>query len=107
MSGRARIGSLVLFVALAVVAGGLVAWKRAEQRVARAAAASQPEPVETVLVATATAREHLRTSTAIGTVRALRSVVLRNEYAGTVAEVHLTPGAIVEPGTLLLGLDVS
>jgi membrane fusion protein (multidrug efflux system) len=38
---------------------------------------------------------------------ALRSVTLRNEVAGTVRQVTLTPGDIVEPGAVLVALDVS
>src|SRR5690606_11836294 len=38
---------------------------------------------------------------------ALRSTTLRNELPGTVREVHLTPGRIVEEGDLLVALDVS
>jgi membrane fusion protein (multidrug efflux system) len=45
--------------------------------------------------------------TAIGTVLALRSVTLRNELAGTVHEVRLAPGQIVDAGALLVALDVS
>ncbi|HSH15620.1 MAG TPA: efflux RND transporter periplasmic adaptor subunit, partial [Verrucomicrobiae bacterium] len=46
-------------------------------------------------------------TTSIGTVVALRSITLRNEIAGTVREINLTPGQIVEEGTLLVALDVS
>ncbi len=47
------------------------------------------------------------TTTAIGTVLALRSVTLRNELAGTVRAVHLVPGAIVEAGAVLVAIDVA
>jgi membrane fusion protein (multidrug efflux system) len=63
--------------------------------------------MESVTVAVARAREHQHTTTSIGTVLALRSVTLRNELAGTVREVALVPGAIVEEGALLVALDVS
>jgi membrane fusion protein (multidrug efflux system) len=43
----------------------------------------------------------------IGTVLALRSITLSNELAGTVREVALVPGAIVEEGAVLVALDVS
>jgi membrane fusion protein (multidrug efflux system) len=43
----------------------------------------------------------------LGTVLALQSVTLRNELAGTVRQVALVPGRIVEPGTMLVALDVS
>ena len=47
------------------------------------------------------------TVTSIGTVLATRSVTLRNELPGTVQEVLLPPGQIVEAGTVLVRLDVS
>src|SRR5262249_9494235 len=37
----------------------------------------------------------------------LNSITLRNELAGTVRRVTLVPGQVVEPGTVLVGLDVS
>src|SRR4029079_18992185 len=71
-----------------------------------AASAKQPEPMETVTVAVAKAIEHRQSTTSIGTVLALRSITLKNELAGTVREVRLTPGHIVEAGTILVALDV-
>jgi membrane fusion protein (multidrug efflux system) len=38
---------------------------------------------------------------------ALRSITLRNELPGTVREVRLAPGQVVEAGALLVALDVS
>jgi membrane fusion protein (multidrug efflux system) len=60
-----------------------------------------------VTAALAKDRDHRRTTTAIGTVVALRSITLSNELAGTVRTVALTPGAIVAQGELLVALDVS
>jgi membrane fusion protein (multidrug efflux system) len=107
MSTGKRIASVVLIAA--VLAGGAVLglWKFASINAASAAAASQPEPMESVMAATARERKHSPTTTAIGTVIALRSVTLRNELPGTVKRVALTPGQIVEPGTVLVALDVS
>ena len=85
----------------------LAAWKRADLRASAASAASQGEPMEVVQSALARAGEHQRTTTAVGTMRALRSIVLRNELAGTVHEVALVPGQIVEAGELLVALDVA
>ena len=62
----------------------------------QAASANQPEPMESVTVAVAKEIEHRQTTTSIGTVLALRSITLRNELAGTVREVSLTPGQVVE-----------
>jgi len=97
-------------VLLAIVVGGAVIlafWKYGAIQSAVAAAASQPEPMESVMVAEAKPRQHTPSTTAIGTVVALRSVTLRNELAGTVRKVSLEPGRIVEPGTVLVALDVA
>ncbi len=104
---RGHVGSLVLLVAVAATVGGLAAWKYASIQDAAAASAHQPEPVEAVTVAVAGEREHRATTTAIGTVLALRSVTLRNELPGTVQQVMLTPGQVVDARTLLVALDVS
>jgi membrane fusion protein (multidrug efflux system) len=107
MNSQRRTASAVL---LAIVIGGVIAlafWKHSSIRAASAAAAHQPEPMESVMAATAVERPHRPTTTAVGTVLALRSITLRNELAGTVRKVALTPGQIVEPGTVLVALDVS
>ena len=106
-SRRGWIGASLLLLTLAGSAAGLVAWKEAETAQASAAVASMPEPMEAVSVVAARRREHVETTTSIGTVLALRSVTLRNELPGTVRHVALTPGEIVEEGTLLVALDVS
>src|SRR5213079_337683 len=107
MNNRGWVGSAVLLGTLLVTAGSLVAWKHAAARKADAAAASQPEPIESVTLAVARARQYRPTTTSIGTVLALNSITLRNELPGTVRQVMLVPGQIVEPGTVLVGLDVS
>lgn len=106
MKARGWIGSLLLFLAVGGIAAGLAAWKRSSHEVAAQQAALMPEPMEAVTAAAAEAREHARTTTAIGTVLALRSITLRNELGGTVREVALVPGSIVEAGTVLVALDV-
>jgi len=107
MNARGWIGSGALILAVLVAAGSLAAWKRGAIEESNAAAAQRPEPMEAVTVATAHERPHLRTTTAIGTVVALRSIALKNEIAGTVHRVALVPGEIVEPETVLVALDVS
>jgi len=107
VNNRGWIGSAALLLALAVTGGGLVAWKRASIRKADAAAASQPEPIESITTAVAREREYRPTTTSVGTVLALTSITLRNELAGTVRQVMLVPGQVVEAGTVLVALDVS
>lgn len=104
---RRWIGSLVLLGAVLATGATLAAWKRSSHLQAEAASANQPEPVEMVTLATAEARQHRQTTTAVGTVLALRSITLRNELPGTVRRASLTPGQIVEGGTVLVALDVS
>lgn len=106
MTRRGWFGSVLVLVIIAI-GGGLGLWKYESIQASAEASASQPEPMESVMVATAREIEHQHTTTSIGTVLALRSVMLKNELAGTVREVRLTPGQIVEPGTLLVALDVS
>jgi membrane fusion protein (multidrug efflux system) len=101
------IGSVVLPAMVLLLGVGLAAWKYDAIQEGQAASASQPEPMETVNVAVAREIEHRPTTTSIGTVLALRSITLQNELAGTVRDVRLTPGQIVEAGTVLVALDVS
>jgi membrane fusion protein, multidrug efflux system len=107
MNYRGWVGSSALLATVAAVGVGLAAWKYSSIQESNAASASQAEPMESVTVAVAGEREHRPTTTSIGTVLALRSVTLRNELPGTVREVALTPGQIVEVGTVLVALDVS
>ena len=107
MKYRGWIGSLVLLASVIAVGFGLAAWKYSSIQESNAASANQPEPMESVAVAVAREREHRDTTTSIGTVLALQSVTLQNELPGTVREVALTPGQIVEAGTVLVALDLS
>lgn len=99
--------SIFLLAVLAAAGTALATWKVRALQEAETLAAQQPEPVEFVTTAVARPREHQRSITSIGTVLALRSTTLRNELPGTVREVLLAPGEIVEAGTLLVALDVS
>src|SRR5207302_7676325 len=100
MNNRGWVGSAVLLGTLLVTAGSLVAWKHAAAREADAAAASQPEPIESVTLAVARARQYRPTTTSVGTILALNSITLRNELSGTVRQVMLAPGPVVDSGTL-------
>jgi membrane fusion protein (multidrug efflux system) len=106
-SGRGRIASVVLLGVIALTAVSLAAWKSSSIREADAQAAAQPEPMEMVTAAVAVEQQHRQSTTSIGTVLAMRSITLRNEVSGTVRRVTLTPGEVVEAGTVLVALDVS
>jgi len=107
LNPRGWTGSAVLLLGLTATGGGLVAWKRASTHRADAAAASQPEPIESVTLAVARERQYRPTTTSVGTILALTSITLRNELPGTVRQVTLPPGQVVEAGTVLVALDVS
>ncbi|MHC9063265.1 efflux RND transporter periplasmic adaptor subunit [Nitrospira sp. CMX1] len=107
MSRQNWIGSIVLVLVVLLLGIGLASWKYGSLQGEQAASANQPEPSESVTVAIARTIDHRPTTTSIGTVLALRSISLKNELAGTVRQVRLTPGHVVEAGTLLVALDVS
>lgn len=107
MVRRTQLGSLALLGAVIVTGTALAAWKHSSLEDTAAAAANQAEPVESVAVAIAQEQEHHRATTSIGTVVATQSITVRNELPGTVRRVHLEPGRIVEPGEVLVALDVS
>jgi membrane fusion protein (multidrug efflux system) len=95
---------------LGLVLGGgavLALSKQSALRAEEAASASQPEPVESVIAAAATELEYRATTSAVGTILATRSITLRNEVPGKVAQVHLAPGHVVDAGALLVALDVA
>src|SRR3989442_1291617 len=107
LAGRSWTGSAVLLLAIVVTGGGLAAWKHASILKADTAAARQPEPIESVTTAGAQQLQYRPTTTSIGTVPALNPITLRNELPGAVRQVMLTPGRVVEAGTVLVALDVS
>jgi membrane fusion protein (multidrug efflux system) len=107
LGSRGWVGSVVLVATVLLLGGGLAAWKYTGIRKEDAASANQPEPTESVTAAVASKRDYNATTTSVGTVLALRSITLRNELPGTVHQVRLVPGQIVERGALLVALDVS
>src|SRR6059036_356229 len=104
---RDWVRSAVLLGTIFVTGAALAAWKSAAARAANAAAANQPEPIESVTLAVARERQYRPTTTSVGTILALTSITLRNELSGTVRQVTLVPGRVVEAGTVLVALDVS
>lgn len=106
-SRRGWILSTLLLTLVLGAGAGLAAWKKSALAAEAAAGASMPEPMETISVAPARSSAHRPATTSIGTMVALRSITLRNELSGTVRVAHLEPGAVVEEGALLVGLDVA
>ncbi|HEU5040982.1 MAG TPA: efflux RND transporter periplasmic adaptor subunit [Gemmatimonadales bacterium] len=106
-NSRGWIASTLLLGMILTTGAALAAWKYKAITASDAAAASQPEPMEMITTGVATEREYRPTTTSVGTVLALQSITLRNEVPGTVSRVGLVPGRIVQPGELLVALDVS
>lgn len=104
---RRIVGSAVLLATVAGVALALFLVKRGQEAAAAAQAAAMPEFAMSVESAEVGLADYTRSSTAIGTARALRSITLRNELPGTVRSVQLETGAIVAEGELLVELDVA
>jgi membrane fusion protein, multidrug efflux system len=101
------VGAAILLTTIIGGGGALAAWKGSALERSAHASDGMPEPSEAVTAAVAEPRAHQPSTSAVGTVLALRSVTLRNELAGTVRHVNLDPGQIVEQGTVLVALDVS
>jgi len=101
VNNRGLTGSAVLLATLVLTAGSLVAWKRASARRADAAAARQPEPVESITLAVARERQYRPTTTSVGTILALNSITLRNELPGTVRHVALVPGQVARTRAII------
>jgi membrane fusion protein (multidrug efflux system) len=94
----------VLFGAGAI-AGGLGFYKYAEIEAATAAAAAAPEMAEAVEAVRVRSGTWTASARAVGTVVALRQVEIRNELAGSVAEVAFSSGDVVEAGQVLVRFD--
>jgi membrane fusion protein (multidrug efflux system) len=96
---------VVVILGAGAIAGGLGYYKYAEIEAAAAATAAAPEPAEAVEAVRVHSGEWMATARAVGTVVALRQVEIRNELAGTVAEVAFASGDIVEAGQVLVRFD--
>ncbi|GKS59589.1 MexH family multidrug efflux RND transporter periplasmic adaptor subunit [Nitrospira sp.] len=107
MIRRDWIKSMLLLTVVLLTGLSLAAWKYETLQSNEASSTNQPEPIEVVTVASVRELDHRPTTTSIGTVLALRSITLRNELPGTVRQVRLMPGHIVEAGTILVALDVA
>jgi len=95
-------GSLALLLGLAIL-GGVIAYTKYR---AITAPAPVPEAHPTPVVFSEPQTVRLRRSTtAVGTVVAPRTLQLKTETVGTVKAVHFTSGQIVQPGDVLIELD--
>ncbi len=93
--------------ALAAAAGAVVVIKYRGKGESRPAAAAGFEPSEAVQIVSAREIPWQTTADLVGTVIALRSVMVRNELAATVREVGFQSGDVVEKGQVILRQDDS
>ncbi|HEX6179218.1 MAG TPA: efflux RND transporter periplasmic adaptor subunit [Thermoanaerobaculia bacterium] len=107
MSRNQLVASIAVLSVVLATGAALATFKYTSIQESAAQAANQPEPMEVVTASTARKIAHRNTTTSIGTITALRSITLRNEVPGTVRQVNLTPGRVVEAGTVLVVLDIS
>jgi len=105
-SPLAKIAASVVLI-LVVVGIGAGIWFVKQRGKAAASAQPHPEMAFAVESAVASTKTYARSTTAIGTVRALQSIDLKNELAGTVRQVQLKSGEVVDAGTVLVELDIA
>lgn len=101
---RAWVAMIVVGGALLAVVGGL-ATRGPGQDSGAAPAEPAFEPFEAVEVVEAREIAWQPTANLVGTVIAMRSIVIRNELSGVVREVGFQSGAVVEAGQVLLRQD--
>ncbi len=97
---------LVVLVAIAGISAGLGVYKLNELSAAKTAEEATPEMAVAVASVKARRGEWSASTRAIGTVVAVRQLELRNEIAGTIAELGFTSGAVVEKDQMLVQFDV-
>jgi membrane fusion protein, multidrug efflux system len=97
---------VVIIGALLAVAGGL-GYTKYRAIKAGMASGGHFEMPETVIIEAAERVPFQRSITAVGTVEAVRHVMLTNELAGKVIEVGFESGQVVDEGHVLLRMDTS
>ncbi len=99
------VGGVVLIVGLLIVGAGLAGWKYRQIRAASGPGMGPPPQFVEVLKAETISWQPR--SRLVGTVIGKRSVNLANETVGTVTQVGFDSGDTVQPGQVLMQLDIS
>ena len=98
------LGSIgVLAVVLGI--GGYLAWFKYNQILTASEQGPPAEMPEAVTITPAKSITFRASATAIGTIRAPRSITLRNEVAGQVTSIAVESGGIVKASQVLVVLD--
>lgn len=103
---RTAVRSSLIIGSVVLAGAGATLWRGVGAEDVEAAA-TVSEPVEVVTAAVAEQAAYREATTSIGTVLATRSITLKNEVPGTVREVRLVPGQVVDAGTVLVALGTS
>lgn len=106
VSRKTVVAAVVVLGGIALVAGGLTAWKVQGIQAARSAK-PMPEFPEAVTFAEATTAKWQSTADLVGTVIAKRSITVQNEVAGSVETIGFESGGVVNEGQVLLTLEAS
>lgn len=105
MKAKTVVAIVVVLGTVLVTAGALWYVKFGPQT--RHAQAARPEPAEAVEIVTARALDYQPRADLVGTVIALRSVVVTNEVSGVITEIGFDSGDVVEEGQTLVVLESS
>ncbi len=97
-------GSVALIAVVACIGAGL-AWFKYRQIADASQQGAPPEAPESVTISSAKSVPMRLSVTAIGTIRAPRSITLQNELAGMVTSIGFQAGDVVEAGQVLVNLD--
>ena len=97
--------SLCYRAAIVTIGVGLLALAGCKEATPSARAASASSPAVPVQIALAVKQDLPIVQGAIGTVQALRTVAVKSQVDGVIAEVHFREGEEVKVGDLLLTLD--
>jgi membrane fusion protein, multidrug efflux system len=97
--------ALVLLIVVGIIGG--LAYIKYSQIAAAMAMGGWPEPANAVVIVPAQTEPWQPTISTTGTVVATRFVMLQNEEAGTVREINMKSGQIVEEGQVLMRLDTA
>jgi membrane fusion protein (multidrug efflux system) len=95
---------LILFIAAALVLGGIYGWQLFVGKMIKGAMgrmATAPQTVSTTIAASSTWQSHTR---ALGTLRAVRGADLAAQASGVVDKITIDSGAEIPAGTVLLRL---
>ncbi len=107
MKLRPIIVGFVIITTIIAGAAGLGYWKYQQILRGMAEGANRPEQVETVQIVLAESTPFQRTTSAVGSIQALRHVTIASEVSGKVVEMRFQSGDVVEEGQVLVRLDSS